>query len=198
MSLTDDIRAGAARSRSAPPASASTRTRSRRTRPRCRPSRRPRRTSRAPTTRPAPRSASSSTRSTSAPGWFPTLRKPPGLSGFRTVEAGLRTPRPVDGDELRDAHAERDRGDARPGPRARADGPLRAPSARARDQGRLVPGLRPLRHRRGAGDGTRELGHLVRHLAVRRRPRSRSSSAPRSPPPTSRSPGWPTRPASTA
>ena len=23
-------------------------------------------------------------------GWFPTLRKPPGLSGFRTVEAGLR------------------------------------------------------------------------------------------------------------
>jgi hypothetical protein len=24
-------------------------------------------------------------------GWFPTLRKPPGLSGFRTVEAGIRT-----------------------------------------------------------------------------------------------------------
>src|SRR4051812_23104929 len=23
-------------------------------------------------------------------GWFPTLKKPPGLSGFRTVEAGLR------------------------------------------------------------------------------------------------------------
>jgi hypothetical protein len=23
-------------------------------------------------------------------GWFPTLRKPPGLSGFRTIEAGLR------------------------------------------------------------------------------------------------------------
>ena len=34
--------------------------------------------------------ACSSTRSTSAAGWFPTLNKPPGLSGFRTVEKGLR------------------------------------------------------------------------------------------------------------
>ena len=34
-------------------------------------------------------------------GWFPTLRKPPGLSGFRTVEAGLRTRGPWTAAELR-------------------------------------------------------------------------------------------------
>ena len=33
-------------------------------------------------------------------GWFPTLRKPPGLSGFRTVEAGLRARGPWPADEL--------------------------------------------------------------------------------------------------
>jgi hypothetical protein len=33
-------------------------------------------------------------------GWFPTLRKPPGLSGFRTVEAGLRAHGPWTADEL--------------------------------------------------------------------------------------------------
>jgi hypothetical protein len=33
-------------------------------------------------------------------GWFPTLDKPPGLSGFRTVEAGLRTHGPWAADEL--------------------------------------------------------------------------------------------------
>jgi len=33
-------------------------------------------------------------------GWFPTLRKPPGLSGFRTVEAGLRAHGPWDAGEL--------------------------------------------------------------------------------------------------
>ena len=33
-------------------------------------------------------------------GWFPTLRKPPGLSGFRTVEAGLRRRGPWSSDEL--------------------------------------------------------------------------------------------------
>src|SRR5215216_3017213 len=33
-------------------------------------------------------------------GWFPTLRKPPGLSGFRTVEAGLRERGPWRADEL--------------------------------------------------------------------------------------------------
>jgi hypothetical protein len=33
-------------------------------------------------------------------GWFPTLRKPPGLSGFRTVEAGLRNHGPWPAAEL--------------------------------------------------------------------------------------------------
>jgi hypothetical protein len=33
-------------------------------------------------------------------GWFPTLRKPPGLSGFRTVEAALRGRGPWTADEL--------------------------------------------------------------------------------------------------
>src|SRR5918996_3449828 len=33
-------------------------------------------------------------------GWFPTLRKPPGLSGFRTVEAGLRARGPWTAQEL--------------------------------------------------------------------------------------------------
>jgi hypothetical protein len=33
-------------------------------------------------------------------GWFPTLRKPPGLSGFRTVEAGLRARGPWQAAEL--------------------------------------------------------------------------------------------------
>ena len=33
-------------------------------------------------------------------GWFPTLRKRPGMSGFRTVEAGLRAHGPWSADEL--------------------------------------------------------------------------------------------------
>jgi hypothetical protein len=33
-------------------------------------------------------------------GWFPTLRKPPGLSGFRTVEAALRRRGPYTAEEL--------------------------------------------------------------------------------------------------
>jgi hypothetical protein len=33
-------------------------------------------------------------------GWFPTLNKPPGLSGFRTVEAGLKRHGPWPADEL--------------------------------------------------------------------------------------------------
>jgi hypothetical protein len=40
-------------------------------------------------------------------GWFPTLRKPPGLSGFRTVEAGLRAAGPWGCDALRAMTAER-------------------------------------------------------------------------------------------
>ena len=33
-------------------------------------------------------------------GWFPTLRKQPGMSGFRTIEAGLRARGPWSADEL--------------------------------------------------------------------------------------------------
>ncbi len=33
-------------------------------------------------------------------GWFPTLRKQPGVSGFRTVEAGLRAHGPIAAEEL--------------------------------------------------------------------------------------------------
>ena len=33
-------------------------------------------------------------------GWFPTLRKAPGMSGFRTVEAGLRAHGPWTADAL--------------------------------------------------------------------------------------------------
>src|ERR687891_804839 len=33
-------------------------------------------------------------------GWFPTLRKPSGLSGFRTIEAGLRARGPWTAAEL--------------------------------------------------------------------------------------------------
>ena len=39
-------------------------------------------------------------------GWFPTLRKPPGLSGFRTVEAGLRAHGPWSAAELAGIAAE--------------------------------------------------------------------------------------------
>jgi hypothetical protein len=38
-------------------------------------------------------------------GWFPTLRKPPGLSGFRTVEAGLRRRGPWSAAELEELDA---------------------------------------------------------------------------------------------
>jgi len=38
-------------------------------------------------------------------GWFPTLRKPPGLSGFRTVEAGLKARGPWSARELRQVDA---------------------------------------------------------------------------------------------
>src|SRR3954452_16943441 len=40
-------------------------------------------------------------------GWFPTLRKAPGLSGFRTVEAGLRAHGPWAAEELTTFTADR-------------------------------------------------------------------------------------------
>ena len=172
----------------------STRTRSSRTRARCPRSRRPRRTSRAPTTRPAPRSASSSTRSTSAPAGSPRCASRRACPGFRTVEAGLRRRGPWTA--RRAASASRDAEIAETlgqDPEHDADGPLRAPPARARERDRrLVPGLRAVRHRRGARDRARDAGTPGTTSRPTTTSRSRSSSAPRSPPPTSRSPGWPT------
>ncbi len=49
-------------------------------------------------------------------GWFPTLRKPPGLSGFRTVEAGIRAHGPWPADRLARMTAAEIGGHARPGP----------------------------------------------------------------------------------
>ena len=65
-------------------------------------------------------------------GWFPTLRKRDGLSGYRTVEAGTAAPRAVErGASSRRSRPPRSRG-VRPGSRARADGALRGRAARAR------------------------------------------------------------------
>ena len=50
-------------------------------------------------------------------GWFPTLRKRDGMSGFRTVEAGLRERGPWTAAELDGRHARGGRGGARPGAR---------------------------------------------------------------------------------
>ena len=136
-------------------------------------------------------------------GWFPTLRKRPGMSGFRTVEAGLRARGPWSADELRRARPRRGRRRARPGPGARADGPVRDRAARARRQGprrarRLVPRAGALgRLGRGARDRAGVLADLVRRLALRgapgpvlqaradrrRRPRAVRPRARRRPPP---------------
>ncbi len=127
-------------------------------------------------------------------GWFPTLRKPAGLSGFRTVEAGLKARGPWTAEELT--------------PRRRAPRPPRRSAARipthplmalfapalrelgehvARRARRLVPRARPLAAtaRPSRSPSTwRDLPDLVRRLALRRRAGCRSSSAPSSPPPT--------------
>ena len=42
-------------------------------------------------------------------GWFPTIRKRDGLSGYRTMEAGLRARGPWTAHELHDDHARGDR-----------------------------------------------------------------------------------------
>ena len=63
-------------------------------------------------------------------GWFPTLRKRPGLSGYRTVEAALGEHGPWDNDELRaSTRRPSPRCSARTGPPA--DAPVRRGAARA-------------------------------------------------------------------
>ena len=51
-------------------------------------------------------------------GWFPTLRKAPGMSGFRTVEAGLRAHGPWTADALAAMTPRGDRRRGRPGSRS--------------------------------------------------------------------------------
>ena len=110
-------------------------------------------------------------------GWFPTLRKPPGLSGFRTVEAGLRAHGPWTADELRAIDA------ARRSPRRSAQDPdheLMALFARAlRELGARVAPSTAARSSRSPA--RRRLGRrarrassprcptLARRLALRRR-----------------------------
>ena len=129
-------------------------------------------------------------------GWFPTLRKPSGLSGFRTIEAGLRARGPWTAAELT-----RDR-DAPRSPTTFGQDPeheLMALFTRAlrelgdRDHGRVLRALpRAGELRRGlgraAGRDARDVADVARRLALRGRRRCRSTSAPRSPPPTST---WP-------
>ena len=85
----------------------------------------------------------------------------------------------------------------RAGPRARADGPLRAPPQRARRatiDGSFLAFARAARRRVEAlATELAELGDLARRLARTRAATSRSSSAPRSPPPTSPLAGLTTR-----
>ena len=104
MALPDDIRAArragrdAGRARSACVASADRRLRG----DAARPDRRPRRTWRPG--RPTEARAAFSLQLNAVnfgSGWFPTLRKPPGRSGFRTIEAGLRARGPWTRAELR-------------------------------------------------------------------------------------------------
>ena len=127
-------------------------------------------------------------------GWFPTLRKPAGLSGFRTVEAGLRARGPWTAAELiaietpevaatfgqDPAHelmalftrALRELGD-------RVDGRVLRALPRARALGRGLG--------RAARGDARALADVARRLEPRRASASRSSSAPRSRPATSTS-----------
>ena len=153
MTLTDDIRAAAARVAAEatsvriieaaiePYARELARRVAARARPRA-----------APTTRRAPRSACSSTRSTSAPAGSrrSTSRRASPASG-RSRRACAPAARGR-AEQLTTITRAEIADDARPGPRARADGPFRAPPARARAAGRrrarrLVPDARPRRRR---------------------------------------------------
>ena len=109
-------------------------------------------------------------------GWFPTLRKPSGLSGFRTIEAGLRARGPWTAAELTEIETPEVAATFGQDPDARADGAVHARAARARraPHGRVLralPRARELRRGlgRAAGRDARDLADLARHLALRRR-----------------------------
>ena len=80
-------------------------------------------------------------------GWFPTLNKRPGCSGYMTIAWAIadrfRAGGAWSNDELRAMRADELADDARPAPRPRADGALRPGAARARAV--------PRRARRGRG-----------------------------------------------
>ena len=98
--------------------------------------------------------AARSTRSTSAPAGSRRCASRPGLSGFRTIEAGLRARGPWTAAELPRSRRAEVAAHVRAGPRARADGALRARAARARRprHGRVLRALpRARAHRRGLG-----------------------------------------------
>ena len=110
-------------------------------------------------------------------GWFPTLRKPAGLSGFRTVEAGLKAHGPwsadaltrVDAAEAAATFGGQDPGHELMAPvRPRAAGAGRARPRRAR---RLVPRARAVRRGIGgrAGRAARRAADVARRVALRRR-----------------------------
>ena len=125
-------------------------------------------------------------------GWFPTLRKPPGLSGFRTVEAGLKARGPwsaealtrVDAAEAAATFGGQDPGHELMALFARALRELGA-HVRERHGGSFLALAR-------CGDGSAValaehlagLPDVARRLALRRPAACRSSSAPSSPPPT--------------
>ena len=134
-------------------------------------------------------------------GWFPTLRKQPGMSGFRTVEAGLRARGPWTADEL----AALDRGEVAatlgqdPGHELMGhfETALRELGAKVRDDhgGSFLALARAHEHRGGPRRPSSRAGRPGSTSRPTRSCGSRSSSAPRSPPPTSRSPA--SRPAPT-
>ena len=127
-------------------------------------------------------------------GWFPTIHKPQGpvraSARWRPACAPAGRGRPR---ELQTLTRDGDRATLRPGPRARADGPLRA--ATCSELGERVDGSRSWRFAAPATTPSRRSrpssppGRPGTTSRPTRAATSRSSSARRSPPPTSRSPG---------
>ena len=112
-------------------------------------------------------------------GWFPTLRKREGRSGYFTIAHGVRDRfadhGPWSADELAEIDSRRGRRHARPGPGPRADGAVRRLAerprpARRRGPRRAVRGGRRLRRRARPSRSSRRcrLGVVRRHLDLRR------------------------------
>ena len=106
-------------------------------------------------------------------GWFPTLRKRPGCSGYFTVAASLadrwRSVGPWSPDELRAWTRHRGCSGARAGAGPRADGAVRRGAARSWPLPRRPPGAR--RRRRGRRLGRAAGVDACRWHALLRRPR---------------------------